>query len=93
MQGDIAIFEIIRPFMFWASPLIFLFGVILVLYSNYRKLEEFLGQEIGGVKRRVVLAIETNIYVFHEWLIERRTLTGVTCIIFSILFFFVFRNK
>lgn len=93
MQAEITVFDIIRPIMFWLSPVIFLFGVLLVLYSNYRKLEEFLGQEIGGLQKRVVLAIETNIYVFHEWLLERRTLTGVFCIICSILFFFVFRKQ
>jgi len=92
MPDNITVFEIVRPIMFWMSPVIFLFGVVLIMYSNYRKLEEFLGQEIGGVKRRVVLAIETNIYVFHEWLLEKRTLTGIACIIFSILFFFVFRS-
>lgn len=89
-QGNI--FEILRIALFWSSPVIFLVGLLLVLYANYKRLEEFFGKELFGIKKKVFPMLETNIYVFHEWLLEKKTLLGVICIVLGVLFFLEFRK-
>jgi len=92
MIGEITIFEIMKTILFWISPVIFILGVVLVLYSNYKRLEEFFGKEVFGIKHTIIPALETNIYNFHEWLLERKTIVGLICVIFSITVFFIFKK-
>lgn len=82
----------IRILFFWFSPVLFVLGIIIALYSNYRVLEERLAKNITPVKVKKVLVIETNILTFHEWLMHRRVMVGITCIIFSVCFFMVFKR-
>ncbi len=91
MEEARTVFDVTRAVLFWVSPVIFLTGVLLVLYSNYRKLEDKLGMEVGGIRKRVFPFLETNNYIFHEWLFERKTLTGLLLIVFSMTVFFTFR--
>lgn len=91
MEQEINIFEIVKIVMFWTSPIIFVAGVVLVLYSNYKRLEELFGRQVFGGPNKLIPAIETNIYNFHEWLMERRTLIGFVCVLFAIAAFLVFR--
>lgn len=92
MMEGVDIFEIGKVVLFWLSPCFFLIGVFLILYSNYRALEEKFGEEIGGLRHRTWVALETNIYTLHEWLMARRTLLGVICIVLAIVIFFVVRR-
>jgi hypothetical protein len=92
MMGEITVFEVMKTILLWTSPVMFMLGIMLVLYTNYKRLEEFFGKEIFGVKHKVVPLFETNIYNFHEWLLERRTLVGLICVIFSIAIFFIYKK-
>ncbi|MGE5197227.1 MAG: hypothetical protein ACM3IL_01835 [Deltaproteobacteria bacterium] len=91
MGDSITIFDIMKAVIFWSSPVLFLLGIILVLYGNYKHLEDRLGAEIGGIKKKIVPAIETNIYTFHSWLTAKKTLIGLICIIFAMAVFFTLR--
>jgi hypothetical protein len=93
MQEYSVLFSSIRLVLLWVSPALFLLGIVLVLYGNYRQLEDKLGIEIGGIKKRVAPFIETNIYIFHAWLTEKRTIIGLVCIIFSMAVFFTLRQQ
>jgi len=87
---EVTIFEVIKPVIFWLSPLIFLVGVLLVLYGNYKKLDSLFIRELG-IRKKIFPKLEANNYSFHAWLLEKNTLTGITCIVFATIFFFVFR--
>ena len=91
MFEDGSFFEMLKYIVKWTCPLVFVLGIVLILYSNYRQLEDKLGLEIGGIKKRVVPMIETNIYVFHSWLTERKTVLGLICIVFSMAAFFMIK--
>lgn len=84
------IYEIIKPILFSLSPIILIVGIVLILYSNYKRLEDFFGKELFGIKKKVFPTFETNIYVFHEWLLERKTIIGIIFILIAILFLFFF---
>ena len=87
---EITIFEVVRPVIFWLTPLVFLTGVLLVLYGNYKKLDSIFARELG-IRKKILPKLESNNYTFHEWLLERNTLTGIICIVCATVFFFVFR--
>ena len=87
---EIAVLNVLRAIIFWFSPVIFLAGILLVLYGNYKKLETMLSKEMG-IRRKVFPKLEANNYTFHEWLLERNTLVGLICIICALVFFFVAR--
>jgi hypothetical protein len=93
MQESGLFFESIRVVLYWSSPVLFLLGIVLVLYGNYRQLEDKLGIEIGGIRKRIIPLIETNIYIFHAWLTEKRTIIGLICIVFSMVAFFTLKPK
>ena len=92
MIDQTSVFEMLRLVLLWSSPVILLVGLLLILYANYKRLEEFFGKELFGIKKKVFPMFETNIYVFHEWLLEKKTILGVICIIIAVLFFFEFRK-
>ena len=87
---ELAVLNVLRAIIFWFSPVIFLAGILLVLYGNYKKLETMLSKEMG-IRKKVFPKLETNNYTFHEWLLERNTLVGLICIICALVFFFVAR--
>jgi hypothetical protein len=87
---EVTIFEVIKPVIFWLSPLIFLVGVLLVLYGNYKKLDSIFIRELG-IRKKIFPKLESNNYSFHAWLLEKNTLTGIICIVFATVFFFIFR--
>ncbi|MBU1906394.1 MAG: hypothetical protein KJ923_05300 [Candidatus Omnitrophica bacterium] len=83
MQDTILIFDLLRLFVLTTSPVVFIFGILLILYSNYKKLEEFLAIEM--IKAKIfVPKLENNHFNFHQWLLEKRTIFGLVCIIYSV---------
>jgi len=87
--GGSTIFHVIRMVIFWVSPLIFFVGLFLILTAKrYAKLEEKLGREIGGIRKRVAPKLETNIYSFHQWLLKKNVIVGFFYIACAVLFFF-----
>jgi len=87
---DITVFDILRAIIFWFSPVIFLVGVLLVLYGNFRKIEKILSKELG-IRKKVLPKLEAYNYTFHEWLLERNSLVGLICMACGVTFFFVLR--
>jgi hypothetical protein len=75
--------------LFSLSPFIFIAGLFILMtqLEKYRKLESVLGKEIGGIKKRIIPAIETNIYSFHNWLMKKKLIIGVIGIILSVVLF------
>jgi hypothetical protein len=87
---DITVFDILRAIIFWFSPVIFLVGVLLVLYGNFRKIEKIFSKELG-IRKKVLPKLEAYNYTFHEWLLERNSLVGLICMASGVIFFFVLR--
>jgi hypothetical protein len=82
------IFDIMRKIIFWSCPVIFLLGITLLAYSNYSKLEAFLGREFG-LRKRIAPKLETNVYSFQEWCLKRHVLVGLVFIIYALVVFLV----
>ncbi|MFH0828526.1 MAG: hypothetical protein V1919_05100 [Candidatus Omnitrophota bacterium] len=80
-------FDIIKCFLFAFSPVLLIVGVILLSAEHkYRKLEEILGREIGGIKKMVFPKLEVTVYTFQERLLNGRILLGWLFFIFSFVF-------
>lgn len=93
MSEQITIFEIMRSVLLLVSPVVFIVGVLLLIVEyRYRKLEEVLGKEIGGIKKIIIPKLETTIYTFQESLLRKRVIVGLICIICSVLFFLIFKS-
>ncbi len=89
------LFDIIKWFLFAFSPVLLIVGVILLSAEHkYRKLEEILGREIGGIKKIVFPKLEVTVYTFQERLLNGRILLGWIFLIFSFVFLvFAFRIR
>ena len=92
MAEGFDIFMFMKAYLLCVSPVLFVLGVLVLLYGDYRKIEELLAKEIGGVRKKISPKLETNIYSFHEWLCERRILCGAAFILCAILFFIIGRK-
>jgi hypothetical protein len=95
MSAQFTIFDGARIFALWTSPIIFITGVLLLFTSveQYKKIEKMLEKQIGGIRKMVVPKIENNIYAFHNWLLKRKFLTSLMCIVCSTILFFLLKNK
>jgi len=89
-----SVFDVLKYFLFWISPAILLAGVFIFFSAakSYSELENKLNRDIGGITKRILPAIETNIETFHGWLLARRKTVGLICIICSILIFIFLRR-
>ncbi len=88
---DWTFFDVLRDIIFWTSPVVFLMGVTLLMYSNYRNFENLMSREFG-LRKRILPKLEANIYSFHEWCMKKHTLIGLFCIIYSVTMFLVLRR-
>ena len=86
------ILSILKHYIFWSSPIIFIFGILLLFYSNYKRLEEYLNRQIINSKFTVPV-LDDSIYGFHKWLMEKRTIVAIICIAYSVIIFFLFSAK
>ncbi|MBU0503677.1 MAG: hypothetical protein ABH882_02550 [Candidatus Omnitrophota bacterium] len=89
-----SVFDVLEYLLFWVSPAILLAGVLIFFSAPkpYDDLEDNLGREIGGIRKKILPALETNVETFHKWLLTRRKIIGFICIIGSILIFAFFRR-
>lgn len=85
------VFEVLRFILLGMTPLVFLEGLLLLLVKEqkYEKLEEALGKEIGGIKKRVAPWLENNIYSLQQKLLKKKGFLGAFFVIYSALMFFV----
>jgi hypothetical protein len=88
------IFDVVRIVLLFLSPVIFLEGILLLLLTadKYNKFEKALSRELGGMKKRVAPALESNIYAFHNWLMKKTIVVGIICIAYSLIIFFINRR-
>jgi len=87
---EVTVFDVLRAIVFWLSPGIFLVGILLILYGNYKKLETMLSREMG-LRKKIFPKLESNNYAFQQWLLEKNTLTGLICLVSGLIFFFALR--
>jgi len=88
-----SIFQIVGEFVLWLSPVIFCIGAFLILAPKfYKKMEDNLNKEIGGIKKRVAPKLESNIYTFQSWMLAKNNLIGLLCIVSSFVFFIMFKK-
>jgi len=88
------IFYWIRAVFLVMSPIMLLMGMIILLAAvdKYNKLEESLGKEIGGIRKKIVPKLENNVYTLHSWMLKRKIAIGLICIICSLAFFMALRK-
>ncbi len=91
MLEELTVFEVMRTILLWLSPLVFLEGILLLIGKADKqiKLERRLDKEIGGIRKRLIPRIETNIYTFHNWLLKRPFILGLFFIIYSVMLFII----
>jgi len=58
-------------------------GILLITYKDYEKIEEKLGKE-KGMRKVAHPFLETNIYVFDEWLLKKKMAVGIICILTAV---------
>jgi hypothetical protein len=88
---DWTFFDVMRQIILWSTPVVFLVGITMLVYNNYRNLEKFLSREFG-MRKRLIPKIEQNIYTFHEWCLRKQTIIGLCCVIYSVAVFFILRK-
>ncbi|OGX16329.1 MAG: hypothetical protein A2166_04240 [Omnitrophica WOR_2 bacterium RBG_13_41_10] len=91
---EYTVFDWLKVAFLWISPALFIMGTILLLLSleKYKKLEDNLNRNLGGIQKIVMPKIETNIYTFHEWLLSKKVIVGLICIICSLVFFVLLKD-
>lgn len=91
---EISFLDALSVVLFWLSPLIFIFGLALLITSlaKYNKLENILGREIGGIRKRVFPKLESNIYTLQQKLLEGKIIIALVCILCALIFFFLLKK-
>ncbi len=91
MGEQITVFDVMKTVLLWLSPLVFLEGILLLILKvdKHTKLEHHLSKEVGGIKKRLIPKLETNIYSLQNWLVKRTIVLGLFFIIYSLMLFVV----
>ncbi len=93
MNPDISmeVLNMIEGGLFWISHVIFVMGILLIFYSRFEKFEKFVDKEIGSLKK-MAFPWDFRNDSFHEWLMKKKALLGVVCILFSISVYLVLKT-
>ncbi len=90
---ELTIFDFMKDFVLWISPVVFAVGALLILSPKiFGKIEGSLGKEIGGIKRRVVPKLEMNIESFQNWMLKKNNLVGLILVVLSFVFFLLLKK-
>ncbi len=94
MSREFAVLDIIRTITLLTGPgIIIVSSLLLGLNSNtYSSLEDKLAKEVGGIKKRIMPALETNIYSLHRWMLARKKKVGVASIMCYLLVFLLLKK-
>ncbi len=94
MLEEFTVLEAMRMMLLWLSPIFFLVGLYLLLAKEekHHKLESVLGKEMGILNKKLIPRIESNIDIFHKWLIKKRVMLGLFLIVYSTALFIVLRK-
>ena len=95
MFEEITIFHILRAVIFWLNPLIFIEGLLLLILTaeKYINFEKKLSKEIISIKTKIMPALDTNIDTFYKWMLARKNIVGLFCIIYSVVIFLTFKKQ
>ncbi|MDP8260462.1 MAG: hypothetical protein P9L96_05660 [Candidatus Gygaella obscura] len=89
---ELTIFDFMKDFVLWLSPVVFAVGVLLVLSPKlFGKIEGSLGKEIGGIKKKVIPQLEMNIESFQNWMLKKNNVVGLILVVLSFVFFLLLR--
>jgi hypothetical protein len=88
---DWTFFDVLRQVVIWTAPVIFLLGILMLLYSNYRNVEKFLAREFG-FRKKLVPKLEQNIFTFHEWCLKKQAWIGLGCVVYGVVVFLILRH-
>ncbi len=94
MLEEFTVLEAMKMMLLWLSPIFFLVGLYLLLAKEekHHKLESVLGKEMGILNKKLIPRIESNIDIFHKWLIKKRVMLGLFLIVYSTALFIVLRK-
>jgi hypothetical protein len=75
MEGS-SLVEVIKIIFLWLNPLIFLVGIMLVVFKQekFNKMEK---------------SLKENVETFQKWMLKRKNLVGLVFIVYSIISFYV----
>jgi hypothetical protein len=88
---DWTFFDVMRECVFWTSPIVFIIGVVLLMYGNYKNFEALMLKEYG-LRNKILPEVEKNIYSFHDWCMKKHILIGMVCIVYSLVVFLVLKR-
>ncbi len=90
MAEEITILETIKIFLVWMSPVVMIVGSCLLLLTSdrYNKIEDVLGKDLGGIKKRTIPLLEKNIDFLQKWMLRYKKITGLVFIFCALLIFF-----
>jgi hypothetical protein len=76
------------------SPVVMIVSSCLLLLSSdkYGKIEDVLGKDLGGIKKKTVPLLEKNIDFLQKWMLKYKKITGLV-FIFCALLIFCFSKK
>lgn len=90
MVGELIVIDALKLFFLITSPLTFLAGLFLLYdLDTYQRIEKFLGKNFGLFKKTLANQLERNRESFQLFLLKRRRIVGVVCLLNSIMAVFV----
>ncbi|MFA5356992.1 MAG: hypothetical protein WC301_06305 [Candidatus Omnitrophota bacterium] len=91
---EITVFHVIKTVAFWLTPLVLLEGILLLLLraDKYTKLENRLGKEVGGIRKKMIPRLERDIYILQNWLLKKTPVVGVFFVVYAILLFIALKG-
>jgi len=88
MMNEVILAQILKIFYLSTSPITFLVGIILLYDVNiFLRVEKFLNKAYGPGKTVWIKALERNRESLQVFLLKRRRLIGVICLLNSISVF------
>ncbi len=88
MELDLA--GLLKPYLTLAGVIVAGIGLILLIAPNsFKKLEEVLNEEVGGIRKKVFPFLENSIVSFNAWLFKKPNAVAVICIIVGAIFFVI----
>ena len=90
MTEEAGVFLFLKPFLGASSVIVFGAGIVLLIAPNtFRRLEEVMNDEIGGIKKRIIPSLENTFGSFHKWLLTKTNAIGIICLFAAAIFYII----
>jgi len=90
MEGEEFVLNLLKIFFMVTSPITFIVGIFLLYdIETYQRIERFLGRSYGVSKKVWLKQLEKNRESLQMFLIKRRRIIGVVCLLNSLAAFFI----